>query len=280
MTGAEYKLLLQAFQMIKSRNDAAAMKRKLQEIDSAVQRVGGRLDEEVHVSLRAAFDHLATAAAASTPQLRNDELSHARSYFNRFAHSTPGQVVKGLDRTLTTDQLIALGHFGNHHYFVLHDDARQALIEVYRCVEKDPRVAVELFPPQLFSRDYEAALRSAEREQSAARARLKAVLGGTPEHPLMETPRDRNLRYAQAAGVVVAGLLATPISPTLGVGLITSSAVSLVKGRNLTPNREVAASGERQVAALGQGIGRLLGQLLDESRSRRESLEHRSGQAV
>ena len=50
--------------------------------------------------------------------------------------------------------LICLGYWGNHHYFNLTGEKRNAAIQVYQCTEHSPQFGMLLFSSTFFSKNF------------------------------------------------------------------------------------------------------------------------------
>ncbi|MGW4213492.1 hypothetical protein ACWEIJ_36280 [Lentzea sp. NPDC004789] len=187
-------------------------------MENAAAMIDKRIDAVLLIDYHAAFDHLSAAQRAATEALRQSELNNARIAFVRLTNRPVKASASAGDKELTDEQLVALGHVGNFHYFVLQDDPKQALAEAYLCAEKFPLLAVKIFPMGIFSRDYTAALgkiseRAAD-EQAAARTRHAEASARFREN------RKRYLREMAwkaplAGGALLAGFAAAVVFPPM-----------------------------------------------------------------
>jgi hypothetical protein len=164
---------------------------------------------------------------------------------------------------LTREQLVAIGHLGNFYYFLLSDDPRQALEQAYICATMFPLLAIEMFPPEIFSQDYHAELRSITRRDDESRATAlelhdRAMAGYRNER------RDYLLEMAWklplAGGAFLAGLAAATVSPPMaargaqwatGIMAGTGSKGVLPPGR---PRRMIVDLKKPETAALMRRI--------------------------
>jgi hypothetical protein len=177
MDPASLQLAFKAALTLKRTIDTAKLKRQVKEIEDAVDLLGTRLDEALLIDLATAYDHLAASRRAANDDLRRAELNNARVSFNRLTRRPrTGPVAAGSEK-LTHEQLVAIGHLGNFHYFLLSDDPRQALEQAYTCATMFPLLAIEMFPPEIFSRDYHAELRSITRRADERRAMVASIYG-------------------------------------------------------------------------------------------------------
>jgi hypothetical protein len=167
MTSAEVLRALEAVASVKQATDRAALQRQIADVRLAVLRSPQlwRLSEQMLTDLHAGFNALGAAMEANNRDLRRkrDEFNNARRSFDRLATMAAGRTEVGALFTAGSDSVKALNHWGNYYYFMLRDDLRQALMEAYRCTEADPFLGVQLFPAELFSRDYRWALTKPER---------------------------------------------------------------------------------------------------------------------
>lgn len=203
---------------VKQALDMIELKRRVTHVENAVKLIDGKLDLALLIDLRAAFDHLAAARQATNEELRRDELSNARASFVRLTHrpATRSATVDG--RQLTHTQIVAVGHLGNFHYFVLRDDPRQALAEAYLCAEKFPLLAIEIFPAGIFARDFPAALREISLQTATEQGLARKRLAGD-RVAYREQRRNYLLEMAWkaplAGGAIVAGLAAAVVAPSM-----------------------------------------------------------------
>lgn len=199
-------------------NTVRSIKSAVDDIDDAVDVIGMQLADEVAIEMRSGFDHLEAAVRAADDQLRLDELGHARQLFTRMANRPGGVTYRGTSDALSSDEVSALGHFGNYHYFLLRGEQDQALIAAYRCTEQLPALGMQLFPPALFSRDYFTAVKSAEgRHVELHNDYRRAVRAYDLERRRYRHRylRERAWRFPAAAGAFVACLAAGAVSPGL-----------------------------------------------------------------
>ena len=203
--------------------DTAKLKRQVDQIEANVALLGTKLDQALLIDLKTAYDHLAASQQAANDDLRRAELNNARASFARLTHRPrTGPVATG-SATLTHEQLVALGHLGNFHYFLLSDDARQALDQAYICAAMFPMLAIEMFPPEIFSHDYSAELRSITSRADERRAADLAL-----HDRAMTSYRNERREYLLemawklplAGGALLAGLVGATVSPPMaGRGL-------------------------------------------------------------
>jgi hypothetical protein len=256
---------------VKRALDTAALKRTVEDVKTAVDGIGKHLDEEVLIDVRSGFDHLDAAVRAWSDALQREELGHARGYFTRLANRTGGAAIEGLSERLSGDEVCALGHFGNYHYFLLQDEPEQALIAAYSCAERFPVLGARFLPAALFSIDYGASLGRAEKEGELLRRSHALALPG-----LKERQRKRRLdlawRVPAATGTAVAGIAG--MHPAIWIG-------GFLKAKEILANATPAVPPPPSTQALAghaQKLDALLGALGTEARERRQALE--AGAAV
>ena len=207
-----------AVMAVKKALDTAELKRRVKYVEDAVAMIDGKIDAALLIDYHAAFDHLAAAQQAATEALRRDELNNARAAFVRLTHRPPTRPATAGGRVLTHAELVALGHLGNFHYFVLRDEPPLALAEAYLCAEKFPLLAIQNFPAGIFARDYAAALRAITQK---ARERLAAALVRHGQE--RDAYRERRRSYLRemawkaplAGGAILAGFAAALITPSM-----------------------------------------------------------------
>lgn len=267
MDPATMTMLLRAAADAKRTIDAVTLRRTVESIRTAVDSIGMQLAEAVLVEVRSGFDHLAVAVeVANDDDLRRDELRLAREYFGRLANRPGGGMVVGISGALSGDQVAALGHLGNYHYFLIQGQERQALIAAYLCTERFPALGVQLYPPQLFSRDYRAAVaRSDAREESLRR-----------EHDIRSSRwrryrLDMAWRVPAAGGALIAGLLGAAVSPPLaGHGVQWAHGILAGAEEGVLPPPRPSDRGLRAHAV---DVERLLAPVRAEARERRAAIE-------
>jgi hypothetical protein len=223
MDPASLQLAFKAALTLKRTIDTAKLKRQVKEIEDAVDLLGTRLDEALLIDLATAYDHLAASRRAANDDLRRAELNNARVSFNRLTRRPrTGPVAAGSEK-LTHEQLVAIGHLGNFHYFLLSDDPRQALEQAYTCATMFPLLAIEMFPPEIFSRDYHAELRSITRRADERRAMALALHDRAMvdyRNERREYLREMAWKLPLAGGALLAGLVGATVSPPMaGRGL-------------------------------------------------------------
>jgi hypothetical protein len=110
-----------------------------------VEKIAADLKRADNRVLKQAYQRLEAAAHASNDTSRRDELRAARSAFAEICAIEPEK-----DNSL----LIALGHYGSFCCFTAIDDSANAFRCVYECTKQYPDVALQMFPPDFFSKNY------------------------------------------------------------------------------------------------------------------------------
>jgi hypothetical protein len=254
---------------VKKSLDAAALGRKIERIEAAVNEIGLRLGEEVFIDVRAAFDHLAAGVRLVDEQSRRDELGHARQYFQRLANRSEDDPVTGKHGNMSGYYVSALGHLGSYYYFLLLGELHQALIEAYACAERSPALGALNLPVELFSRDYRDLARTLTARGTLLKDQHRAALQTYAEEK--RSYRQWAWRIPAAAGSVVLGLLGSAVNPGLARhGLQGAMGILAVADASIVPPSRPSdqALGEYRVEE-----ERLLAPLGREARARRHELE-------
>ena len=140
--------------VLKARYDAKQLRDQIKAIESTVTALDLRIEEVLAIDVKVAFAHLETASKATSDEFRRSELSLARASFVRMTERPIGSSARPGQHELSAEQVAAMGHAGNYSYFLLNEEPRLALQEAYRCTERFPALGVQLFPVEIFSRDY------------------------------------------------------------------------------------------------------------------------------
>jgi hypothetical protein len=209
-------MALKAIMLAKGLIDKQLLDRRLQEIESTVDAIGRYLAEDARNDVRVGFNHLAEAVSLGDGAVRNDELTLARGVFARLiSRPVPAIVRDGFDTAMTPDEVHAFGHLGNYYYyyFLLRDEPRRALAEAYTCTERFPWLGVQMFPRELFGKDYRPAAEAVtrdgqerdryQRERRSYRREAPAYYG------------EWAWKLAKATGAVVGGIAAGAVNPSL-----------------------------------------------------------------
>jgi hypothetical protein len=267
MDPATIAMLLKAAGDTKRAMDAAALRSTVDHIKGSVDAIGMQLAENVLTEVRSGFDHLAVAIEAVDDDIRRDELGHARQYFARLANRPGGGTVGGTSGSLTGDQICALGYLGNFAYFLVRGDPRQALISAYKCTERFPVLGVQLFPVQLFSKDYRDDLLSAD-----VRGELLSHRHNMARAEWRSYALEKAWRIPAAGGALLAGLIGATVSPPLaGRGLMWATGILAGSEHGMIPPPRP----DQQAFLQGQAeeMERALAPLKSEARARRLALE-------
>jgi hypothetical protein len=221
--------------------DDKKLREQITRIEETVDALGAQIHEVLLIDVRAAYRHLETASMAANDSFRREELMLARGVFARLVEH-PVAAVAG-ENGLTSGQVVAIAHAGNYSYFLMKDEVRLALLEAYRCTERFPALGVQLFPAEIFSRDY-SAVGQAMVARRAARDRVRAA----HEVALKGHKQSKSEYYKEMAwkvpaagavflGFLAAGAVAPPLAaqaPMRAAGILAgtgSRGVSDIPGR-------------------------------------------------
>jgi hypothetical protein len=158
--GPEVAYALKFVTALKAYFDAKQLRDQLDAIEWTVGALAGRIEDVLMVDVKTAFLHLETASKASSDELRRAELMLARASFARMTERPTESLSRPAQQELKAEHVAAIGHAGNYSYFLLNSEPRLALSEAYLCTERFPALGVQLFPVEIFSRDYRNAGRS------------------------------------------------------------------------------------------------------------------------
>jgi hypothetical protein len=210
--------------------------------------------------------------------LSRDELGFARQCFNQLAErSSDRGVITGSTQQLFADEVIAYGHLGNYYYYALRDQPERALIEAYRCTERFPAIGLRMFPSALFSTNYLGHVPSYEMTRNPLELKYVKSLAAAKV-----TRRRHGLEMAwripAAAGLFIAGLAGSMVSPTLAVsgtqaaaGLLSTSDQGLARPALPDHARVLALSNEAEAQ---------LAPVIAEARQRRLAVQRHLDQKV
>ncbi|QDQ09411.1 hypothetical protein [Streptomyces spectabilis] len=208
---------LKAVSLLKSVYDAARLQEQLATIQRTLRQLGDQIDEVLAIDVNAAFRHLTVASEATSGGVRQTELMLARGSFERMTLRPTKDAALPRSLGLTDEEVAAIGHAGNYSYFLLNDESRLALREAYRCTERFPALGVQLFPVEMFSKDYREAGKSmsarATRRSRAHVAHEDAVI----KHKSKRAGYYREMAWKVplAGAVFVGGLAAGVFAPSL-----------------------------------------------------------------
>lgn len=121
-----------------------------QQVTSQLSTIDSKLDEQVLQNLRSAVRFLTTALNMSEGPLKREQLMMARSRFVDLVSLTPEGDTVGTSGSFKNSYLRCLGYWGNYYYFVLSNDKKLALTEVYECGYAHPITCLEIFEPAFF----------------------------------------------------------------------------------------------------------------------------------
>lgn len=214
---------LKAVIAIKAHYDAKQLRDQIKGIESTVNALGRRIDEVLTVDVKAAFGHLETASLATSDRLRHTELMLARGSFMRMTERPTESLSRPGHNELSAQRVAAIGHAGNYNYFLLNDEPRLALLEAYRCTERFPALGVQLFPVEIFSRDYRAAGRAMVAREAGRDRRRAGHREALAQHETSRAEYYREMAWkvplagAVFLGFLAAGAVAPPLAGQAGV---------------------------------------------------------------
>ncbi|MEV4704460.1 hypothetical protein [Actinoplanes sp. NPDC049316] len=214
---------LSALGAMKRAYDDKQVRDQIARIESTVEALGARIDRILDISVMAAFEHLATADRAVNADFRRHELSLARGKFVEMTKRPAASMSRPGEQDLTAEQVAAIGHAGNFSYFMMNGETRLALREAYLCTERFPALGVQLFPPELFSRDYSATGRA-----MVARRARRETIRASHDASLKAHKADKTAYYREMAwkvpaagavflGFLAAGMVAPPLAGQAGM---------------------------------------------------------------
>jgi hypothetical protein len=253
------KVALNAVLAVKRTADAAKLKRQVRDIEDSVQLLGATLNQALVTDLLTAYDHLVASQRAANEGVRREELANARASFARLIRRPPTGPVAADSTELTHEQLVALGHQGSFYYFLLSDDPQQALEQAYSCATKFPLLAIRMFPCEIFTQDYNAALHAITERAATNRALALAAHRWAMEGYRQER-RGYLLEMAWkmplAAGAAIAGLAGAAVVPSMA-GRGVQAAIGIMSGigdRSVVPpscpRSKIVDSAEPETAGL------------------------------
>jgi hypothetical protein len=200
-------IALKAVAALKSYYDTRRLREQIETIEQNVLALGERIDHILDIDVRSAFQHLDSASRATSEKTRQAEFTLARSCFVRMTER-PIYLDSG-----TSEKLVAaVGHAGNYSYFLMNDEPRLALLEAYLCTQRFPMLGVQLFPVEIFSRDYRKTGR-AMTDRSARRSQATEVHSyQVSAHKQNKAEYYREMAWkVPLAGVVFLGFLAAGV---------------------------------------------------------------------
>lgn len=193
--------------------------RQLDEIRERLKGLDAKLDEEILRAAKTGVRHIVDGLNSDVEVVKNDEFLMARHEFGKLIHLDPEGITDGLSGSVDNKYLIALGHWGNYHYFNIRGDKRNAAIQVYECTGSFPLIGLNLFPKKFFSVNYASLLSCAFNEldkvqisydELSGENLLKNVWYYTKKGFVIVTAGAAGLTVAAIAGALTGGAAAPP----------------------------------------------------------------------
>lgn len=110
----------------------------------------GKLDQEVMIRVRAGLNHLRAYELSDIPNVKEDELRMASEKFSELMALEP--MLSTSD--IPNEVLICFGYWGEHLYFSLRGDMKNAALLAYECIQKWPKCGLNMFPSNILNRNY------------------------------------------------------------------------------------------------------------------------------
>ena len=118
-------------------------------------RIESKLDEQILVIARKSLRHLINGANTNVSRVRSQQLQLASDGFSQLTELNPNEVTRGVSSTIKNVNLIVIGYWGNHLYFGIQKDLRNALIQVYESTSQYPLESLQVFSSNYYSQDYQ-----------------------------------------------------------------------------------------------------------------------------
>jgi hypothetical protein len=210
--------------------DTKLLKDRVRKIEYSVDQIGQHLANEFESDLLTGFECMDVAYKAQNLDLRRSELSNARYGFSNMrikASRSPDLLKKHGN---SPDLICAVAHAGEYFCLMLLDEPKLAYIQAYSSTALFPRLGADLFPPELFSRDFSKEFVNLEKAHTdAIEAQQKKLLAHRVEmveyrevmrKSLAGATGEWGLKIAAATGVGIGSALACCVYPGyVGVAL-------------------------------------------------------------
>jgi hypothetical protein len=145
-------------------SDPRYIHKRFDDILSRLKKTEQKLDDQTMRRFKAGLRHLVDGQNSDVAEVRDDEFRMARSKFNEFLNLDPNGTTATSTGTTPNVLIVALSYWGNHHYFLLRGDKRNALIQVYEATALlPPPLGLQLYSPRFFSKNYFTSLTNALR---------------------------------------------------------------------------------------------------------------------
>jgi hypothetical protein len=190
---------------------------KLEDITGRLKSLDSKLDEQTLRAARTGVRHLIDGLNSDINDVKSDEFLLARREFGKLVQLDPEGTTEGTSGCVDNKHLIALGYWGNCHYFNIRGDKRNAVIQIYECTAKYPILGLILFPACFFSKDYGAVISQTATQLDEIRHRYDELSGENFwKNAWYYTKQGFVLVTAGAAGIAVA-----TIASVLSLGIST-----------------------------------------------------------
>ncbi len=212
-----FKVTSMLAQMVSSQQRLREQKKvdeKLEAITTQLKTLDAKLDERTLKDARTAAQHLQRGLSSDVPNVQADEFRQARVKFAELIDLEDTGVTSGTSGAMSNAALICLGYWGSFQYFLLHDDFRNAAIQVYEAGARCPDQALLTFADcfaTFYSQDYHALMAEPLEQLATAQQMLQRV-------------RDQN-HHDKVEGVVIGGAIAAVTLLTGGIGGLFAGAM-------------------------------------------------------
>lgn len=194
---------------------------ELAEVVERLRRVDARMDREIAAHAFRGVRHLLDAANSDLDDVKLDEYRLARSEFSALCALDANQSTVVGQHEVHNTYLILLGKWGNHHYFNVRGDKRNALLQVYESGAEYGEIALLFFPATFFSNNYPELL---GRQNAQLAAHMKALEEINGENLRCEAGyySRHALRFTTVAALGLAAALLAPVVAGGAAGGLTA----------------------------------------------------------
>lgn len=133
----------------KSYEHEAVMK-EFERITEHLRVLEGKLDQEVMIRVHAGLNHLRAYESSYIPDVKKDELKMASEKFSELMALEPMLSTNDIPNEV----LICFGYWGEHLYFSLRGDMKNAALLAYDCIQKWPKWGLDMFPSNILNKNY------------------------------------------------------------------------------------------------------------------------------
>lgn len=251
---------------------------ELGELRGRLETIDAKLDEQVLVDVRRGLHHLVSAANSGVEQVRSQQLQLASAAFTALTQLDERGITRGISGSAPNSSLVVLGHWGNHLYFQMQGDSRNALLEVYASARRFPRESAVVFPAEYFTRDYESAFRSLKGRLAAAQRKLEQTRASNAKRASAYEGRQLLRGVGALALGLAAGTVGGALTTLVGFGpsggvLGVQAARAFMQAGGSAPNPSDTASLEAEVARYRAAIETLTAELREECAARTAVLQ-------